>query len=63
VVDAVIDVVALTEQQLRAPPVCGAVRSDGNLLAIGVLEDRALMLLDVDRRLTATPLVLAAATH
>jgi purine-binding chemotaxis protein CheW len=63
VVDAVSDVVALTEEQLRAPPPCGAARSDEHLLAIGVLEDRTLMLLDVDKLLAAPSLALSTATH
>ena len=63
VVDAVSDVVALTEQQMQAPPRYGAACLDEHLLAIGLLGDRTLMLLDVDKLLPAASLALATAAY
>lgn len=55
VVDGVSDVVALEPDQVSPAPQMGAVTTD-HLLGLGVLDDRMLILLDIDRLLDADAL-------
>lgn len=49
VVDGVSDVVALAADQLRPAPQMGVAVATDHLLGLGVLDDRMLILLDIDR--------------
>ncbi|EYC52702.1 chemotaxis protein CheW [Hylemonella gracilis str. Niagara R] len=54
VVDAVSDVITLTPEQLRAAPeISGAIDSSA-VLALGTVNDRMLILLDIERVLVAS---------
>ena len=62
VVDGVSDVITLTPDQLRpVPDFSSAVDSD-HLLAIGAVEDRMLILLDIEKLMTSTEMGLIAET-
>lgn len=56
VVDGVSDVVALAADQLRPAPQMGVVVATDYLLGLGVLDDRMLILLDIDRLVDADAL-------
>lgn len=62
VVDAVDDVVALDASQHRPVPALDTAAPAGHLQAIGTLDDRLLMLLDVDQLLCGAELGLAEPT-
>jgi len=56
VVDGVSDVITLTHEQLRpVPEFCAAINSD-HLLAIGSLENRMLILLDIEKLMSSADL-------
>ena len=60
VVDAVSDVITLTPQQLRPVPEFSALVASEHLLAIGSLEDRMLILLDIERLMSSPEIGMAA---
>jgi purine-binding chemotaxis protein CheW len=60
VVDAVSDVITLTPQQLRPVPEFSALVASEHLLAIGSLEDRMLILLDIERLMASPEIGMAA---
>ncbi len=49
VVDSVSDVITLTPEQIRPAPAMGAVLDADYLIGLGTLEERMLILLDIDR--------------
>ena len=53
VVDAVSDVITLTPDQLRPVPEFNAAIASDHLLAIGALEDRMLILLDIEKLMSS----------
>ncbi|HWV62227.1 MAG TPA: chemotaxis protein CheW [Oxalicibacterium sp.] len=56
VVDGVSDVVALAADQLRPAPQMGVAVATDHLFGLGVLDDRMLILLDIDRLVDADAL-------
>lgn len=52
VVDAVSDVISLNAGQMRAMPEFSAAIASEHLLAIGTVEDRMLILIDIDKLMT-----------
>jgi len=64
VVDSVSDVVRLGGEQIRAVPELGATIDRQFLTGIGTLDDRMLILLDIERLMTSAEMgLVAAATH
>jgi purine-binding chemotaxis protein CheW len=55
VVDAVSDVISLTADQMRAVPELGAAIAEDHLLAIGAVDDRMLILVDIEKFMAGTP--------
>ena len=53
VVDAVSDVTTLTAEQLRAVPEFNSAIDSDHLLAIGVIDDRMLILVDIEKLMTS----------
>jgi purine-binding chemotaxis protein CheW len=62
VVDAVSDVVTLAPEQLRPVPTLGAGMSSEHLLAIGAVDDRMLILVDIDRLMSGAEIGLVEPT-
>lgn len=62
VVDAVSDVITLQADQLRAAPALNARIRCEHLLAIGSVDDRALLLLDIDKLMSSAEMGLAELT-
>jgi CheW-like domain len=62
VVDGVSDVIAFTPSQLRPVPSFSAVIDSDHLLAIGSLENRTLMLLDIEKLMTSADMGLTSQT-
>jgi purine-binding chemotaxis protein CheW len=62
VVDGVSDVITLTPEQLRPVPQFSSAISSDHLLAIGSLQDRMLILLDIEKLMTSTEMGLIAQT-
>ncbi|MEO7338799.1 MAG: chemotaxis protein CheW [Caldimonas sp.] len=64
VVDAVSDVITLTTAQLRpVPEFSSAIESD-HLMAIGAVQDRMLILVDIEKLMTSTDMgLLGETTH
>jgi purine-binding chemotaxis protein CheW len=60
VVDAVSDVVSLGAAQLRPAPAVPTALSDEHLLGLGVLDERLLILLDVDKLMSSPEMGLLA---
>lgn len=56
VVDSVSDVLALTGDQLRPPPELGTSMDTSYIIGLGALEDRMLILLDIERLITSSDL-------
>lgn len=54
VVDSVSDVMALTPEQIRPAPPMGTLMDTDNLIGLGTLEDRMLILVDIEK-LMASP--------
>ena len=53
VVDAVSDVITLTPEQLRPVPAFNSTLDTGYLLAVGSIEERMLMLIDIEMLMTS----------
>jgi purine-binding chemotaxis protein CheW len=62
VVDAVSDVITLAPDQLRPLPEFDAGRAGDHVLAIGAVDDRMLILVDIARLLSASEIGLSEAT-
>ena len=62
VVDSVSDVIALGSDQLRPVPEFSAAINNDHVLAIGALEDRMLVLLDIEKLMTGADMGLVAPT-
>ncbi|MDR3368665.1 chemotaxis protein CheW [Rhodoferax sp.] len=60
VVDGVSDVITFTPSQLRPVPSFSAVIDSAHLLAIGSLENRTLMLLDIEKLMTSADMGLVS---
>jgi len=60
VVDAVSDVISLGASQLRPAPAVPTALSDEHLLGLGVLDERLLILLDVDKLMSSPEMGLLA---
>ena len=54
VVDAVSDVITLTPQQLRPVPQFNSTIASDHILAIGAVEDRMLILIDIEKLMTSS---------
>ncbi len=54
VVDSVSDVITLTNEQLKPAPQMGSVVADDYLLGLGTVEERMLILLDIDKLMSST---------
>ena len=62
VVDGVSDVITLTPEQLRPVPEFSSAIGSDHLLAIGSLENRMLILLDIEKLMTSAEMGLVAQT-
>lgn len=62
VVDGVSDVITLTPEQLRPVPEFSSTIGSDHLLAIGAVEDRMLILLDIEKLMTSAEMGLIAET-
>ena len=62
VVDAVSDVITLTPEQLRPVPEFNSTIQSDHLLAIGAVEDRMLILVDIEKLMTSAEMGLVEAT-
>jgi purine-binding chemotaxis protein CheW len=62
VVDAVSDVIALGAEQLRPAPALNSPLGDDHLLAIGTVDERLLVLLDIEKLMTSDALGLVGPT-
>lgn len=56
VVDSVSDVLALTSDQMRPPPELGTTMDTGYIIGLGALQDRMLILLDIEKLITSSDL-------
>ncbi len=54
VVDSVSDVITLTHEQLKPAPQMGSVVETDYLLGLGTIEERMLILLDIDKLMSST---------
>lgn len=63
VVDAVSDVITLTPEQLRPVPAFGAAVDSDHLLAIGAVESRMLILIDIEKLMGSADMGLLDATR
>ncbi|MBK4738911.1 chemotaxis protein CheW [Noviherbaspirillum pedocola] len=54
VVDSVSDVVTLTEEQVRPAPELGTVVDTDHLIGLGVVDERMLILIDIEQMLSAS---------
>lgn len=63
VVDGVSDVITLTPEQLHPVPAFSSAIGSDHLLAIGSLEDRMLILLDIEKLIGSSEMGLVAAIH
>ena len=62
VVDAVSDVITLTPEQLHPVPEFNSVIASDHLLAIGTVQDRMLILVDIDKLMTSAEMGLVENT-
>ena len=53
VVDSVSDVIALTTDQIRSAPEMGAAVNSDYLTGLGTIEDRMLILIDIDKLMSS----------
>ena len=53
VVDSVSDVMSLSPDQIRPAPAMGTVMNTENLIGLGALEDRMLILMDIEKLMTS----------
>jgi purine-binding chemotaxis protein CheW len=58
VVDSVSDVLNLTSEQVREPPELGAAMDARFLLGLGAIDDRMLILVDIERLFTSSDMAL-----
>jgi purine-binding chemotaxis protein CheW len=58
VVDSVSDVAALSPDQLRPPPELGTAVNTAYLMGLGVVDDRMLILIDIERLMTSSDMAL-----
>ena len=63
VVDAVSDVITLTPEQLRPVPAFGAAVASDHLLAIGAVDSRMLILIDIEKLMGSADIGLLDATR
>lgn len=56
VVDSVSDVLALTADQLRPPPELGTTMDTSYIIGLGALQDRMLILLNIEKLITSSDL-------
>ncbi len=65
VVDSVSDVMTLSPEQIRPAPEMGSVFNSNYLIGLGTLDDRMLILVDIDRLMSSADMGLidAVATH
>jgi purine-binding chemotaxis protein CheW len=61
VVDGVSDVMTLSSSQLRPAPEFGAVLDTAYILGLGTLEDRMIILVDIEKLLTSADMALVEA--
>jgi purine-binding chemotaxis protein CheW len=61
VVDSVSDVITLTPEQVKPAPEMGAALGTDYLVGLGTLEQRLLILLDIERLMTSDEMGLIAA--
>lgn len=54
VVDSVSDVITLTPQQVKPPPAMGAALDTDYLIGLGTLDERMLILVDIERLMSST---------
>ena len=59
VVDSVSDVMALSPEQIRPAPSMGTMMDTGNLMGLGTLEGRMLILVDIERLITSSDMGLS----
>jgi purine-binding chemotaxis protein CheW len=62
VVDAVSDVITLTPEQLRPVPEFNAAIDSDHLLAIGAVDERMLILVDIEKLMSGAEIGLAEPT-
>ena len=62
VVDAVSDVITLTPEQLHPVPEFNSAIESGHLLAIGALDQRMLILVDIEKLMTSAAMGLVEPT-
>lgn len=62
VVDSVSDVITLKPEQIKPAPEMGAVLDTEYLIGLGTLEQRMLILVDIDKLMSSTDMGLIAAT-
>lgn len=53
VVDSVSDVMSLSPEQIRPAPAMGTIMNTENLIGLGALEDRMLILMDIKKLMTS----------
>ena len=63
VVDSVSDVTALSPEQIRPAPSMGTMMDTHNLIGLGVLEDRMLILVDIEKLMTSSDMGLSDLSH
>lgn len=59
VVDSVSDVMSLPPEQIRPAPAMGTIMNTENLIGLGALEDRMLILMDIKKLMTSPEMGLA----
>ncbi|MDM0042941.1 chemotaxis protein CheW [Variovorax dokdonensis] len=57
VVDSVSDVITLSDEQIKPPPAMGSAIDTDYLIGLGTLDDRMLILVDIERLMTSEELV------
>ena len=63
VVDAVSDVITLTAEQLRPVPAFGSAIDSDHLLAIGAVQERMLILVDIEKLMSSSEMGLVEQAH
>ena len=64
VVDSVSDVITLTAEQIKPAPAMGSVLDTDYLIGLGTLDDRMLILVDIDKLMTSAEMgLIAEAAH
>ena len=62
VVDSVSDVITLTAEQIKPAPAMGSVLDTDYLIGLGTLDERMLILVDIDRLMSSEEMGLVEAT-